>query len=126
MMIPKHCSIFSLPMPKNYCKCSLGCWHFSLSLSRVLKTSHREWHTEIVCLSDLRKVWGLFSLGIALFLRTKRHHHHLVLIDIPWPRQNGSLYPGESSQNKHLLGNYVLQIYNSCGFERTGFLYEGL
>lgn len=47
-MIPKHRSVFSLPMPKSCCKCHLGCWHFSLRLSRVLKASHWEWRTEIV------------------------------------------------------------------------------
>lgn len=69
-------SVFSLPAPKSCSQCSLGFWHSSQKLPRVPKTPHWEQHTEIIWFSDFTsKVWVLFQLGIALFLRMKRNRH---------------------------------------------------
>lgn len=69
-------SVFSLPAPKSCSQCSLGFWHSSQRLPRVPKTPQWEQHTEIIWFSDFTsKVWVLFQLDIALFLRMKRNHH---------------------------------------------------
>lgn len=106
-------SVFSLPAPKSCSQCSLGFWHSSQRLPRVPKTPHWEQHTEIIWFSDFTsKVWVLFQLGIALFLRMKRNRHLFFLQTFHGPDKNGPPCSAELSQNKHLDGS-VQQIYRS-------------
>lgn len=67
MTIPKRCSIFSLPTLKSCCKCSLSCQRFSLSLSRLLKSSHWEWRAESFFFSQTVVKCGAWSDEVQLY-----------------------------------------------------------